>query len=179
MGTNQLKVLVGSKNPTKTNAVKGAFERVFKNKKIDVKGKGVRSGVSDQPMSDIETKQGAKNRLKELKKSEADYYVSIEGGCDYISGKLFAFAWVITENKKKMKGTGKTSMFQLPKKIQNLVEKGVELGEADDFVFKRKNSKKKDGAVGILTNGLIDRRKYYEEAVIMSLIPFLNKDLFS
>ena len=55
----------------------------------------------------------------------------------------------------------------------------MELGEADDFVFKRKNSKKKDGAVGILTNGLIDRRKYYEEAVVMSLIPFLNKNLFS
>ena len=78
-----------------------------------------------------------------------------------------------------MKGTGKTSMFQLPKKIQNLIEEGMELGEAYDFVFKRKNYKKKDGAVGILTNGLIDRRKYYEEAVVMSLIPFLNKDLFS
>ena len=113
MGANQLKVLVGSKNPTKTNAVKGAFERVFKNKKIDIKGKGVGSGVSDQPMSDIETKQGAKNRLKELKKGEADYYVSIEGGCDYISGKLFAFAWVITENKKKMKGTGKLSLIHI------------------------------------------------------------------
>ena len=64
-----------------------------------------------------ETKQGAKNRLKELKKKgKADYYVGIEGGCDYIRGKLFAFAWVMTEDKKKKKGTGKTSMFQLPKK---------------------------------------------------------------
>ena len=50
---------------------------------------------------------------------------------------------------------------------------------ADDIVFNRKNSKKKDGAIGILTGGLIDRTKYYEEAVALSLIPFLNKSLFS
>jgi non-canonical (house-cleaning) NTP pyrophosphatase len=53
----------------------------------------------------------------------------------------------------------------------------VELGVADDLVFKRKNSKKKDGAVGILTRGLVDRSKYYKEAVIMSLVPFINKSL--
>ena len=57
-------MLVGSKNPTKTNAVKDAFERVFKNKKIDIKGKGVRSGVSDQPMSDIETTTRGKKQTK-------------------------------------------------------------------------------------------------------------------
>ncbi len=72
---------------------------------------------------------------------------------------------------------GKTSLFQLPKEIQKLIEKGVELGEADDIVFKRTNSKHKDGAVGILTKGIIDRSKYYTEAVIMSLLPFINKRL--
>jgi non-canonical (house-cleaning) NTP pyrophosphatase len=74
-------------------------------------------------------------------------------------------------------GCGKTSFFQLPKKIQNLVENGVELGEADDEVFGRKNSKHKDGAVGILTGGLVDRTSYYKEAVVMSLIPFINNEL--
>ena len=54
---------------------------------------------------------------------------------------------------------------------------GVELGVADDVVFERTNSKKKDGAVGILTHGIINRTKYYKEAVIMSLIPFVNKGL--
>jgi len=68
-------------------------------------------------------------------------------------------------------------MFQLPKKIQKLIDEGFELGEADDLVFKRNESKKKNGAVGILTNNLIDRTKYYEEAVILSLIPFINKKL--
>ena len=175
MGFNKLTVLVGSKNPTKTNAVFSAFKEVFK-VPIEVVGLSVSSGVPDQPMSCAETKKGAKNRVKQLKKNNADFYVGIEGGCSYVGKNLFAFAWVVVMSEKKT-GYGKTSLFQLPKEIQNLIEQGVELGEADDFVFNRKNSKQKDGAVGILTGGLVDRSKYYKEAVIMSLIPFINKKL--
>ena len=102
--------------------------------------------------------------------------MGIEGGCSYEDNNLFAFAWAITVSKEKT-GCGKTSLFQLPKEIQKLIEQGVELGEADDLVFNRKNSKQKDGAVGILTGGLVDRSKYYKEAVVMSLIPFINKKL--
>ena len=179
MGSNKLNVLVGSKNPTKIKAVSEAFKRVFKKNNVVVSGVSVPSGVSDQPMGSNETKTGAENRLKNLKTHLADFYVGIEGGCSYQDKILYAFAWVVVENKKGRQGRGKTSMFQLPKKIKDLIEGGVELGVADDIVFNRKNSKKKDGAIGILTGGLIDRTKYYEEAVVLSLIPFLNKKLFS
>ena len=179
MGANKLNVLVGSKNPTKIKAVSGAFKRVFKKSNVVVSGVGVQSGVSDQPMGSNETKTGAENRLKNLKAHRADFYIGIEGGCGYVNKNLYAFAWVVTENREGRQGQGKTSMFQLPKKIKDLIESGVELGVADDVVFNRKNSKKKDGAIGILTGGLIDRTKYYEEAVVLSLIPFLNKKLFS
>ena len=179
MGANKLNVLVGSKNPTKIKAVSEAFKRVFKKNNVVVSGVSVPSGVSDQPMGSSETKTGAKNRLKNLKTHLADFYVGIEGGCGYEDKTLYAFAWIVVENKKGRQGQGKTSMFQLPKKIKDLIEDGVELGVADDIVFNRKNSKKKDGAIGILTGGLIDRTKYYEEAVVLSLIPFLNKKLFS
>ena len=80
MGFNKLTVLVGSKNPTKTNAVFSAFKEVFK-VPIEVVGLSVSSGVPDQPMSCVETKNGAKNRAKQLKKTAADFYVGIEGGC--------------------------------------------------------------------------------------------------
>ena len=110
------------------------------------------------------------------KKYSADFYVGIEGGVDYDEGTMVAFAWVYTSNKLLF-GKGKTAMFQIPREIQNLIEGGVELGKADDIVFKRKNSKSKDGAVGILTNKNITRTNYYKNAVIMSLIPFFNKKL--
>ena len=177
MGSDKLTVLVGSKNPTKINAVKNGLKRVFYDRAISVLGHNVESGVPDQPIGYEETKSGAENRIKNLKHRGADFYIGIEGGCVYVEKKLFAFAWVLTEDRFGCVGSGKTSMFQLPKKIQKLIDKGVELGEADDLVFKRSESKKKNGAVGILTNNLIDRTKYYEEAVILSLIPFINKKL--
>ncbi len=177
MGSDKLTVLVGSKNPTKINAVKNGLKRVFYDRTISVLGHNVESGVPDQPIGYEETKSGAENRIKNLKNRDADFYIGIEGGCVYVEKKLFAFAWVLTEDRFGYVGSGKTSMFQLPKKIQKLIDKGVELGEADDLIFKRNESKKKNGAVGILTNNLIDRTKYYEEAVILSLIPFINKRL--
>ena len=104
------------------------------------------------------------------------FYVSIEGGVDYDDGDMVAFAWVYVFSKNKL-GKGKTSLFQIPKEIQALIENGVELGEADDLIFNRKNSKKKDGAVGILTKGNINRTNYYKDAIIMSLVPFVNPNL--
>ncbi|MEA2092741.1 MAG: DUF84 family protein, partial [Patescibacteria group bacterium] len=55
---------------------------------------------------------------------------------------------------------------------------GKELGEADDIVFQRNNSKQENGAVGILTGDVVDRTKCYTEAVILALIPFKNVNLY-
>lgn len=54
----------------------------------------------------------------------------------------------------------------------------MELGKADDLIFSRKNSGQNDGTVGILTDGIIDRSTFYSQAVSLSLIPFLNPDLY-
>jgi non-canonical (house-cleaning) NTP pyrophosphatase len=77
-----------------------------------------------------------------------------------------------------MVGKARTATFDLPKKIIELIDSGMELGDADDVIFNRKNSKQKNGAVGILTKDLIDREKYYTHAIIMALIPFNNMDLY-
>jgi non-canonical (house-cleaning) NTP pyrophosphatase len=54
----------------------------------------------------------------------------------------------------------------------------MELGDADDLVFARQNSKQKNGAVGLLTADAIDRLELYIPAVIFALIPFKNPLLF-
>ena len=46
------------------------------------------------------------------------------------------------------------------------------------MVFKRSNSKQKNGAVGILTDNLINRTYYYAHAIILALIPFSNTKLY-
>lgn len=91
---------------------------------------------------------------------------------------MAAFAWVVIVDKKGKIGKAKTSLFFLPKAIADMVEAGMELGDADDEFFKRENSKEKDGAVGILTKGALDRKNYYQQAVILALIPFLKEELY-
>lgn len=66
----------------------------------------------------------------------------------------------------------------MKKVIIELIKEGKELGEADDIVFQRNNSKQENGAVGILTGDVVDRTKCYTEAVILALIPFKNVNLY-
>jgi len=66
----------------------------------------------------------------------------------------------------------------LPKEVSKLIDEGLELGEADDQVFQRQNSKQQNGAVGLLTQDIITRTTYYQEAIILALVPFINSELY-
>ena len=69
MVKNIISIFIGSKNPTKINAVKKAFTSVFKKKHFSFVSVSSPSGVGDQPMSERETKRGAENRLFYLKEN--------------------------------------------------------------------------------------------------------------
>jgi inosine/xanthosine triphosphatase len=174
-----IKVYIGSINPVKIECTRQAFQKVFRHKDFVFAGKDASSGVSDQPMSDRETYEGARNRAINLRNNfpDGDFWVGIEGGVESINQDMHAFAWMVVFNGS-MQGEARTATFILPTPIKELINQGIELGHADDIVFKRINSKQKDGAVGILTHGLIDRINYYEPAIILALIPFLHKDLY-
>jgi len=174
------KVYIGSENPVKVECTRRGFKEIFKEiDEFEFIGKSVDSGVRDQPMTNEETLLGAKNRSKNLKEMfpNGDYYVGIEGGIQSRNDEMEAFAWIVISGKG-IEGKAQTSTFQLPPDIVKLIHQGVELGYADDMVFKRKNSKQGNGAVGILTENVIDRIEYYRHAVILALIPFINKELF-
>ena len=170
------KVIITSKNPVKINATKKAFEKVF-NDRFEFEGVSADSLVSDQPMNNAETLNGAMNRLKDIQHLKADYFVSIEGGVDLLEDNYEAFAWIVISDNVKF-GKAKTATFPLPLKISKLIKEGYELGDADDIVFKRSNSKQKNGAVGILSDNLISRTDYYVHAIILALIPFSNSKLY-
>ncbi len=170
------KVLVGSKNPVKLNATKQAFKKVFPEVSFSFDVRSVESGVSDQPMGSIETYTGALNRVNELSQRDESvaYYVGIEGGIELVNGEMEVFAWVVIKDSDGRCGKSKTGTFYLPKKIVELVESGKELGSASDIVFGESNLKQKAGTIGKLTKGIISREKYYVEAVVLALVPFVN-----
>ncbi len=174
-----MKIIVASLNPIKIRATLQGFQRMFPGVPIDVRGVSVPSGVSHQPMSDDETFQGAVNRAQGAASIEpqSDFWIGIEGGIQPIDEDISAFAWVYVYSKNHS-GRGRSSTFFLPDKIAQLIRQGYELGDADDIVFGRQNSKQENGAVGLLTGDVIDRTALYEQAVIMALIPFKNPDLY-
>jgi inosine/xanthosine triphosphatase len=83
-----MKILVGSTNPVKVQAVKEAFSRFFKG--VEVVGRKVDSGVPDQPFGD-DTFRGARNRAYALMKDRADFYVGLEGGVMDVLDRTFTF----------------------------------------------------------------------------------------
>ena len=174
------KIYIGSENPVKIESTRKGFEEVFNDiSAFEFIGKSISSGVAEQPMTSEETLLGAKTRAENLKDiyPEGDYFVGLEGGIRIHGDEMEAFAWIFIINNQ-MTGKAQTSTFQLPPKIVELINQGIELGHADDMVFKRKNSKQGNGAVGILTNNVIDRVEYYRHAVILALIPIVNAELY-
>ncbi|MCD4756404.1 inosine/xanthosine triphosphatase [bacterium] len=173
------KVIIVSQNPVKIQAVKNGFKKMFPNQEFEFIGITVPSNVSDQPSSNEETFIGAKNRVDNASNeiNDADFYVGMESGIEYIKNEMEAFAWVVVKSAGKY-GKSRTATFFLPTEVVKLIKEGKELGEVDDIVFKRKNSKHANGTVGILTENVIDRTGYCTDAVILSLIPFKNVDLY-
>lgn len=175
-----MKVVVASTNPVKTEAAHEAFLALFPDEKIELEGISVPSGINEQPMTDEETILGAVNRITEAQRErpEADYWVGIEGGCQLIGGEMAAFAWAVVKSGDKI-GRGRTGEFFLPPKLKELIGGGKSLGEADDVVFGRADSGQQNGSVGLLTHDLITRTQFHKDAVILALIPFVNKELYT
>ncbi len=170
---------IASSNPVKIAAALEGFKQMFPGETFEMIPVYVKVSVSVQPMSDEETLRGAEERagLARGLRPEFDYWVGIEGGCADWSIGMGAFAWVVILDRHRC-GRGRSGEFFLPEKVAELVRGGVELGEADDQVFSRNNSKQGNGAIGLLTNNTVDRKSLYIPAVIFALIPFTNPELY-
>ena len=171
-----LEVVVTSFNPVKIEAVRQAFLSQLPSSETRIVPVGVDSGVADQPMSDDETRQGARNRVAAARQQApgADYWVGLEGGLDVFDGDLMAFAWMVVAGPGGRVSETRSATLPLPPRVQTLVAGGLELGEANDRVFATLNSKQAGGAYGLLTNGLMTRESIYTQTLILALIPFVH-----
>lgn len=172
-------IVVASENPVKIQAALNGFCRLFPGEAFEVRGVSVPSGVSAQPMSSDETLQGALQRVNAVRQvaPAANYWIGIEGGCEDSIEGMTVFAWIVVLDSTGKIGKSRTATFFLPNEVSALVRQGLELGDADDAVFGRMNSKQQNGSVGLLTDDVITRLTYYEQAVILALIPFKNAQL--
>lgn len=170
-------VVVASGNPAKLRAVSEAFATQFPNKTPELLSVGVTSGVSDQPVSDDETRCGARNRANHASEAvpNANFWIGLEGGVAAFDEQLMAFAWVAVKGPAGNISEARSVTLPLPPAVKTLMDAGLELGEANDRVFSTVNSKQKGGAYGLLSDGLYTRESIYCQTLIIALIPFVNE----
>ena len=175
------KVLVGSTNPVKIEAVRDSFLKFFDG--VEVFGINAQSGVNAQPVNE-DTFTGAKNRasfLKDMDMNEglkADFFVGIEGGISRQFEKWFALGVMCIINSEGKTGYGTSPLFELPDSITEELLDGTELGDVMDRLTGEGNTKQKGGAIGFFTKGIMDRKELYVQGLITALIPFLNEELY-
>lgn len=172
-------IAVGSTNPVKIEAVRLAFQTMWPEETCTVEGVGVASGVSSQPMSDSESIRGARNRANQARlSSDADFGVGLEGGLQEIDGRHFDCGWVVVVDRDGYEGIGSTIRISTPPCMMTLIRNGMELGEANDKIFGRENSKQAEGHFGLMTKNVITRTAGYRDGVISALSRFIHRDLF-
>lgn len=155
-----MRIIIGSKNPTKIRAVQDVFSAA------EITVLDVPSNVSPQPFSDEETRRGAINRATQCARSSLDAIgIGLEGGVMYIDQQLYLCNWgaLVTPNEKIYTASG--ARILLPKDIAIELKMGSELGHLmDDYALKTEVSKK-EGAIGIFTNNLITRKEMFKHVV--------------
>ncbi len=168
-----MRIAVGSNNRVKVEAVAAALNLMKIN--AELVPVEVASGVPDQPVC-AQTFEGARNRARgSVKASGSDVGIGIEGGICKYARRTLAYAVVYASSVSGEENFAFSAAFSLPKGIVELLDAGMELGDAVDRFFGTRDSKHAEGAVGYLTK-VISRRDLYVQPVIMALYPFFASD---
>jgi len=176
-----MRIAVGSTNPTKVKAVENVMKRIYGD--VEVFGVEVESGVPDQPIGLEEIARGAINRAKmALEKTSAELGVGIEAGIYQFPKTLTGYldiqvCAVASPDGRITIGHGPGFEYP-PVVIERILNEGVEAGIAMGGLVNDLELKKKIGAIGVLSKGLLTRTELNEIAVLMAMIPRLNRGLF-
>ena len=172
-----MKIAVGSTNPVKINAAKEALQALYPRARFVAIA--VDSGVPAQPIGDTQIITGAIKRARRvLKLTQADLGVGLEGGLIRTPHGLMSSAWCAIVDKAGKISLGGGMHFHLPDSVAKGIDQGKELGQVMDELTGKKDVKKKMGAVGILTNGVLNRTEEYAHLVKLAMVKFLSPAWF-
>ncbi len=168
-------IAIGSTNPVKIAAVKTSAALCWATScffPVEIQ-----SGVAEQPWGDEQTRRGAAQRARAAleRVPRATLGIGLEGGLLKTEFGVLTCAWCAVLDRSGRVGIGGSVNCLLPEVVADRVRAGEELGPAMDALSGIPDSKQKMGAVGILTNGLIDRQTAYEQIVKLALAPFLSE----
>ncbi len=171
-----MKIIVGSKNPAKVEAVREILQDYPHLKDAEVVGVEADSGMGDQPLSLEETTQGAVNRAKAVF-IDCDYAIGLEAGFMKVpnskSGYMNVSACAIYNGTESHLGL--SSAFETPdKEVMRLVsEEGLTLTDAclrTGLEKDTESARVTHGVIGTLTGGRVNRKEYVKQSLRMALL---------
>ena len=167
-----MRVAVGSGNPVKYRATTGAIGDLADH----IEREPVDSGVSEQPMSEAETIEGAVTRAERaLAAGRYDLGVGIEGGvapADSLDGRFLTMWAAATDGETTGRGAG--PRLELPRRITERLDAGEELGPVMDDILGTEGIAENEGAAGVLTARIITRESALRHAVAGAVAPFVS-----
>lgn len=150
------KIIVGSLNKTKVNAIKSVFTD------DDIQSREVASHVLKQPITTEMTRIGAVNRAKNgLVTASVDYSIGLEGGVTFVNGELYVCNWGALATASGTIFTASGGLIPLPSSFIEPILQGEELAVLMDEYTNKPNVRSQAGAIGIFTDGLVVRKEVY------------------
>jgi inosine/xanthosine triphosphatase len=170
-------IAVGSRNNIKVAAIRAALDRLYAD--VVIQDVDVDSGVPAQPWGENEIMEGAINRAQHaLEATDAELGVGLEAGVIRNNYGYFTNAWCAVCNRRGELSLGGGFNVELPPVVIRALEAGLDLGQALDKV-PSVHHHSVVGAIGVLTNNILDRRSAYEAIVLCAMAHYLRSDLYT
>lgn len=164
-----MKIAIGTLNKAKIAAVEVAYKQSVTNETLEFLSVDAPSHVSEQPFSEEETRQGAINRAKHaLNETNAHVGIGLEGGVKWIGDTLYLCNWVALVTSEKT-FTAAGAQIPLPLSIAQQLLGGRELGPVMNEYVSQLDVRQNAGAIGIFTDGLINRSEMFEHTVRLAI----------
>lgn len=184
-------IFVGSENPVKINAVIQAASETWPD--IKVTGIDVPSGIPEQPIGDDQTREGAENRARRvlerglMQQQQAEEIhqdietrvenqpdsqalgIGLEGGVFEYRGQLWSTVWVAVSDGSDDVWAANGARFQVPPIVAAKIEAGEEMGPIVSHLVGEADVRTKQGMIGVITKGFVDRTEEYTGITKMAL----------
>lgn len=171
-------IFVGSHNPVKIHAVTIAASETWPD--ATIVGYDVPSGVDEQPIGDDMTRQGAVNRAKaalhdglaahrDLTQTDEVLGVGLEGGVMEFGDEMWSTVWIAVVDTAENVCESNGARFRVPEIVAQKIRAGEEMGPIVAKISGVSDVRKKQGFIGVLTNGFVDRTEEYSAIAKMAL----------
>jgi inosine/xanthosine triphosphatase len=172
------KILLGTTSKSKLDIIRSVFDSGYEIIPVEVK-----SGITDQPLDEDTTIEGAVNRAKNATVSsqqEYEFSIGLEGGLEKINNLYYLVCVAALIDQKGNVYIGISNKLPLPRDVSEDVEKGKQFGESIREFMKnlQKNSAKHSTQLIEHIQELIDRKKSFSMAINTALFAFKFREKF-